>query len=180
MRHPRPSGVIVYRCTSVQTDVAPFFVVSAASVTNSNADEGVASVTTDRSVKLPIGSAPVVENSSPTPIGAGGACIVSRREDPCRSPAQIRWAAGSASRSYTTRAGAELTTSTDTSIGRFSAFGLPTPVPRVAMAGLLPCEDSPIVVPTDGLSIGKAPYLWSRFRSSGSSGAVTWAAYRIA
>src|SRR5918995_651551 len=123
MRHPLADGVSSYRCTLVQSATLPRLVTSWASVTNSNADGRVASVTTDRSVNLPIGSAPVVVNSVPTEAGPSGASSVSRRVVAfCRSPAHDRWLRRSANTSKTCSADARLSPTTRTSISRLRAF----------------------------------------------------------
>ena len=91
IRQPSPSLAISYRWTPVQCDADPFFVVSVASVTNSKTVGRDASVTTDVSRNLPMGSAPVVVNSVPTTTGPSEASIDVRRVFfPWRSPAQTR------------------------------------------------------------------------------------------
>lgn len=61
------------------------------SVTNSNAGGLVASVTTERSVNDPIGSAPVLRNSVPTIAGSAEASSVRSPKFfmPCMLPAQV-------------------------------------------------------------------------------------------
>jgi hypothetical protein len=76
-----------------------FFGVRWPSVTNSNTDGLVASVTTERSENDPIGSMPVLRNSVPTPAGPSGASrlLSPKFSFPCIVPAQVVWVVRSAS-----------------------------------------------------------------------------------
>src|SRR5262245_46907571 len=158
MRHPPCDGVSSYRCTFVQSATLPRLVRSRASVTNSNADGRVASVTTERSVNPPIGSAPVVANSVPTEAGPSGALSVSRRVVPfCRSPAHDRWLRRSANTSKTCSPDARLSPTTRTSISRLRALAGPCLVcPPTAH---LLCRRQEQRAPWEERRIGRIPYL---------------------